>query len=479
MQNTTFEKVIGLEVHVQLATKSKAFSRDAVIFGAEPNTAVSTFSLAHPGTLPIANAAHLESAIKLGLAIGGRINKRSTFDRKNYFYADSPKGYQITQDKHSIVVGGHIQLKNSEIRIHHIHMEDDAGKSLHDQHDTLSLVDLNRAGTPLLEIVTEPDFRNGDEVTEFMEYMRKLVRWLDISDGNMEEGSLRCDVNISLRPIGQEAYGTRCEIKNMNSMRFARMAIAYEEKRQAKRLLEGDTITQQTRGFDPSNGTTYELRDKEDAHDYRYFPDPDLPPMHVTHEQIEEIRSSLPPLPHFVFQTLTQTYQITAPDADILVSDRGCATYTLALLEDAPEVHHKPIAQLMIQKIKPLIEAQNIDYQQFALKKVQIIAFLDAIENGKVSHSAAYQKLFAALLEQPHVQPLGLAEKLGILQANDGTLLRQQAEKVLAANPEKVLEYKRGKKGLMGMFMGELMKEAKGKADPKEATKILAELLSI
>ncbi|MEM8585572.1 MAG: Asp-tRNA(Asn)/Glu-tRNA(Gln) amidotransferase subunit GatB, partial [Bacteroidota bacterium] len=288
--SSPYETVIGLEAHVQLNTRSKAFCGDATKFGADPNTQLSIVSLAYPGTLPRLNRAQLASAISLGLATGGKINKKTSFDRKNYVYADLPKGYQITQDHAPISVGGYLPIRlgdgrMKEVRLHHIHMEEDAGKSIHASGQNFTEIDLNRAGVPLLEIVTEPDLRSADEVAAFMRELRRLVRYLDISDGNMQEGSLRCDVNISLRPHGRETYGTRTEIKNLNSMRYARQAIAFEVQRQTELLDEGEAVVQETRQFDPQRGQTFSLRTKEEAHDYRYFPDPDLPPVQITQQQ--------------------------------------------------------------------------------------------------------------------------------------------------------------------------------------------------
>ena len=286
----SYETVIGLETHIQLSTFSKAFCSDAAAFGGAPNTHTSVISLAHPGTLPRLNKKAVEYAVKLGLALGCDINRHTTFDRKNYFYADLPKGFQTTQDRAPVCIGGSISLKidkpvsgrhNPLIRIHHIHLEEDAGKSMHDQSPEHSYIDLNRAGVPLLEIVSEPDLRSPEEVAAYMEEMRRLVRWLGVSDGNMEEGSMRCDVNISIRPVGSTTFGNRCEIKNVNSMRFAKRAIEYEVNRQIALVEAGGKVEQETRGFDVANGVTYSLREKENAHDYRYFPEPDLPPGHL------------------------------------------------------------------------------------------------------------------------------------------------------------------------------------------------------
>ncbi|RME95530.1 MAG: Asp-tRNA(Asn)/Glu-tRNA(Gln) amidotransferase subunit GatB, partial [Bacteroidetes bacterium] len=285
-----YETIIGLEIHVQLSTRSKAFCGDEIRFGAEPNTLVSPISLGHPGTLPRLNFHHLEYAIRLGLALGSTINLRHSFDRKNYFYADLPKGYQITQDALPICVGGSLAVQvggeEKHIRIHHIHMEEDAGKSMHDSADPYSYIDLNRAGTPLLEIVTEPDLRSAEEVDAMMSAMRQLVQYLDISDGNMQEGNMRCDVNVSIRPQGSTTLGNRCEIKNLNSMRYARKAIEYEVHRQIDLVENGQTVAQVTLNFDPNTGVTFPLRTKEDAHDYRYFPDPDIPPVVLTQEYV-------------------------------------------------------------------------------------------------------------------------------------------------------------------------------------------------
>ena len=296
-----YELVIGLEVHVQLSTRSKAFSADENAFGAEPNTQVDPVSLGHPGALPRYNRAQVESAVRLGLALGSQIARRQSFDRKHYFYTDLPKGYQITQDREPVCVGGRLPIRIGErwqeVRIHHIHMEEDAGKSLHDRSESYSLIDLNRAGVPLLEVVSEPDLRSPEEVDAFMSAMRQLVRYLGISDGNMEEGSLRCDCNVSVRKRGSDQLGTRCEIKNLNSMRYARRAIEFESRRQIDLLEQGGQVVQQTLHFDPATGVTSPLRSKEDAHDYRYFSEPDLPPIELSDEFVDELRRASPTLP--------------------------------------------------------------------------------------------------------------------------------------------------------------------------------------
>ena len=321
-----YETVIGLEVHVQLATQSKAFCGDDASFGGEPNTHVSAISLGHPGTLPRLNKQQVEFAVRLGLALGSEVNLVNTFDRKNYFYADLPKGYQITQDKNPVCIGGELKVTTEagekKVRIHHIHMEEDAGKSMHEGDPRDSLIDLNRAGVPLLEIVTEPDLRSADEVDAFMTAMRQLVRYLEVSDGNMEEGSMRCDCNISVRKKGDPNFGKRCEVKNLNSMRFARRAIAYEVKRQIDLIESGGQVEQQTLNFNPETGVTSPLRSKEDAHDYRYFPEPDLPPVVLTADYIEEVRQKLAPLPWALYKRLTTEFELSDYDANLLTEER-------------------------------------------------------------------------------------------------------------------------------------------------------------
>ncbi|MEM6965968.1 MAG: Asp-tRNA(Asn)/Glu-tRNA(Gln) amidotransferase subunit GatB [Bacteroidota bacterium] len=367
----TYETIIGLEVHVQLATQSKAFCGDDTTFGGAPNTHVGVVSLGHPGTLPKMNKKQIEFAVRLGLALGSKINPRNTFDRKNYFYADLPKGYQITQDKEPICIGGALEIKVGEerkpIRIHHIHMEEDAGKSIHDVDPKHSLIDLNRAGVPLLEIVTEPDLRSPEEVDAFMTGMRQLVRYLEISDGNMEEGSLRCDCNVSVRKKGDNQLNERCEIKNMNSMRFARQAIQYEQKRQIDLMERGKRVQQNTLTFDPTTGTTSPLREKEDAHDYRYFPEPDLPPVVLAEDFVEKIKAQMPSLPFELFQQFTSEFKLPAYDAELLTEEKETALYFLNLSQGRK--NYKAIANLIINKIKPFCNEEKIAISHFPIKK--------------------------------------------------------------------------------------------------------------
>jgi aspartyl-tRNA(Asn)/glutamyl-tRNA(Gln) amidotransferase subunit B len=474
-----YETVIGLETHVQLSTLSKAFCGDDITFGAAPNTHISAISLAYPGTLPKTNARQIEFAIRLGLALGCQINLNNQFDRKNYFYADLPKGYQTTQDCQPICIGGKVDIWvngiQKSIRLHHIHMEEDAGKSIHDIDKKYSLIDLNRAGTPLLEIVSEPDLRSADEVDAFMTTIRQLVRYLEISDGNMEQGSLRCDCNVSVRLKGAAKYGQRCEIKNLNSMRFARQAINYEAKRQIDWIEKGGTIEQQTLNFDPETGKTSPLRSKENAHDYRYFPEPDLLPMRISEEYLKEIERAMPPLPDFFRQKFTATYQLPTQDVQILIEEKSVALFFEALCQQTNA--HKTAANVVINKVLPYLKETQTNFNDFPLTVVQLAELIQLIEQQKVSSSVVYNQLFPALISQPEQSAHALAAHLNLLQNSDTDFLQQMVDSILNANPEELKAYRKGKKALVGFFMGELMKASKGKANPQEAKKILIDAL--
>jgi len=474
-----YETIIGLEVHVQLDTRSKAFCGDATTFGAEPNTQISTVSLAYPGALPRTNKRQVELAVRLGLALGCGINLENTFDRKNYFYADLPKGYQITQDRLPICVGGALPVKVGDtwksIGIHHIHMEEDAGKSIHTESPRYSLIDLNRAGVPLLEIVTEPDLRSAEEVDAFMSGMRQLVRYLEVSDGNMEQGSMRCDINVSIRPRGETALRERCEIKNINSMRYARQAIAYEVDRQVALVKRGEQVQQQTLNFDPETGRTSPLRDKEDAHDYRYFPEPDLPPVVLDEAYIEKIRSTLPALPRERYQSFVQEYGLSDYDAALLTEERSTAELFASLCQQYDNT--KGLANLIINRLFSWCQDQGMGLGELEVTAAQLVAFQQMIDDGKVSNSVAYQRVFPAWMENPGQPPLTVAEQLNLIQTSDTDYLEQLARETLDKFPDKVAAYRKGKKGLLGFFMGQLMRASKGKADPKVGNAILAKLL--
>jgi aspartyl-tRNA(Asn)/glutamyl-tRNA(Gln) amidotransferase subunit B len=479
MANTTYETVIGLEVHVQLSTASKAFCGDSTQFGAAPNTQVSAISLGHPGTLPRLNERQVEYAIRLGLALGSEIRPYNTFDRKNYFYADLPKGYQITQDAHPICVGGRLPIRvdgeTRYVRIHHIHMEEDAGKSMHDSDDPYSYIDLNRAGVPLLEVVTEPDLRSAEEVDACMSAMRQLVQYLGISDGNMQEGSLRCDCNVSIRPLGSTTLGQRCEIKNLNSMRYARRAIAYEVNRQIELVESGGQVEQETLNFDPATGVTSPLRSKEDAHDYRYFPEPDLLPVVISEDQLAALAHSQPPLPWEWLETLEHKYGLSTYDAELLTSSRSLVELFQAVSSHTED--YKAVANLLINKVAPWCREQDLEPADFPVAPARLAAFLQLIKDGQVSHSIAYQELFPLLLAQPAAEPAALAKSHNLIQETDTGWLAQLADEVIAAYPDKAAAYRKGKKGLIGFFMGETMKRSKGKAEPKQMNELLRERL--
>lgn len=476
-----YETVIGLEIHVQLSTDTKAFCSDDTRFGGEPNTQTSTISLGHPGTLPRLNERQIEYAVRLGLALGSEINLMNNFDRKNYFYADLPKGYQITQDRRPICIGGAMEIKvgkdRKKIRIHHVHMEEDAGKSMHDSDPNYSFIDLNRAGVPLLEIVSEPDLRSAEEVDIYMTAMRQLVRYLEISDGNMEQGSMRCDCNVSVRLKGATAFGERCEIKNLNSMRYARKAIAYEVKRQIDLIEAGGKVKQQTLNFDPTTGVTAPLREKEDAHDYRYFPEPDLPPVVLSEDYIEAIRANMPPLPNALYSVFTQEFGLSDYDTNLLTEEKAPALFFLTLTEYTE--NKKAAANLIINKVLPYCQEQQTSINDFPVDFSTLAAFIQLIENGKVSNTIAYQRLFPALIKEPTKTPLQLAESLNLMQTSDEGILEKLVDQVLMANPEKVKAYQKGKKGLIGFFMGEIMRASKGKADPKLTNSLLRKKLEV
>jgi len=475
-----YESVIGLEVHIQLLTKSKAYSSDCNEFGAMPNTNISTVTLGHPGTLPFVNIKIVEFAIKLGLAVNSDINEHMYFARKNYFYADLPKGYQITQDLTPICVGGEINIKDKEgknktVNVTRIHMEEDAGKSIHDQDPFNTLVDLNRAGVPLLEIVSEPELSDSTEAYNYLSEVRKLVRYLEICDGNMEEGSLRCDANVSVRLKGQKELGNRCEVKNMNSLRNVQKAIDYEVKRQIDILESGNPTFTETRSFDAPTGTTFSLRSKELAHDYRYFPEPDLQPIRVTKKVVESIRSGLPKLPGELFKKFTTAYGLSDYDAYNLSDSKGIALYFEELVSKVS--NYKSASNQIMGPIKSYLNTQGVSILNYPLSTDTIAEIIRLIDDGLISSSAATQKLYPLLYNNLNVEVKVLAEKHDLLHNNDENEIENLAIEIIAKWPDKVNAYKNGKKNLLDLFMGELMKASKGKIDPKVANQILRKLL--
>ena len=475
-----YEVVVGLEVHAQMLTKSKAYSDDVNAYGDQPNSNVSVVTLGHPGTLPVMNKQTITYAIKLGLACGCTIAKEQFFARKNYFYPDLPKGYQITQDKTPICTGGEIIIKTENgaeksIGLTRIHMEEDAGKSIHDVDVYDTLVDLNRAGVPLLEIVSEPDIRSAQEAYNYLTEVRKLVRYLDICDGNMEEGSLRCDANISVRPIGQVEFGTKVEVKNMNSIRNVQRAIEFEVERQILALEQGESIAQETRSFDASKGITISMRSKEAANDYRYFPEPDLQPLLVDQQQIDLVKSEMPALPRQLIEKYTKTFGLSEYDALNLTDQKSIALYYEAILEHTNQ--YKLAANWVMGDVKSYLNEFGVEIDSFPLSAESVAKLVELISSGKVSNSTASQKLFPALLEQPTAEPAELAVSLNLIQESDSDSIQQFVDQVIQENPKEVERYRNGEKQLVGFFMGQLMKVSKGKADPKVANVVMRKSL--
>lgn len=479
MDTHKYEAVIGLEVHIQLLTQTKAYSSESAAYGAHPNEQVSVITLGHPGTLPRFNARSLEFAVKLGLACGCTITRENQFARKNYFYADLPKGYQITQDKTPICTGGAIRIKTAqgdkEIQLTRIHLEEDAGKSMHDQDPYDSLVDLNRAGVPLLEMVSEPELRSAEEAGAYLTEVRRLVRYLDICDGNLEEGSMRCDANISVRLRGAAEFGTKVEVKNMNSIRNVQRAIEFEINRQIESIEKGERISQETRSFEAVSGSTFTLRSKEQANDYRYFPEPDLCPVIVEESYIQHVRSAMPALPAELWKRFTTQYQLSEYDTGILTETKAIALYFDALCQRT--TNYKAAANWMNGPVKSWMNENGLEMESFPIQPEALAQVISLIDANKISFTVASQRLFPALLEQPNAHAESLASQNNWLQASDVNELKGWIDEALAAFPEKVAEYKGGKTGLIGLFMGEVMKRSKGKADPKTSSQLLKETL--
>jgi aspartyl-tRNA(Asn)/glutamyl-tRNA(Gln) amidotransferase subunit B len=474
-----YEAVIGLEIHAQLATATKLFCGDATSFGADPNTHVSPITLGHPGTLPKTNAKAIEYAIKMGLACGAHIAEYNYFARKNYFYPDLPKGYQISQHTTPICIGGQVKIKSESgsknIQLNRIHLEEDAGKSIHDISPTHTLIDLNRAGTPLIEIVTEPCIHSAEDAYLYVTEVRKLVRWLGVCDGNMEEGSLRCDANISIRLKGEVQLGTKVEVKNLNSIRNIKKAIEYEIERLIHLKETGGAIIQQTRSFDADNDTTFSIRDKEDANDYRYFPDPDLAPFHLTKEYISAIKEALPSLPNALKENWKSLYGLPEYDVDQLCEHKEEADFYIALTQHT--THYKAAANWIIGPIRAYLNETGKSYQSLYASIPNILTLMEMVEMGQLNFSVASGKVFTAIMLQPQ-SPIEYATQHNLIQTQSTNEIEKWIEEILTEHPDKVLEYKKGKKGLIGLFMGEIKKKSKGKADPKTTTQLLEKKLS-
>jgi len=472
----TWEVVIGLEVHAQVSSESKLFSGAATTFGAEPNTQVSLVDAAMPGMLPVINQYCVKQAIKTGLGINAKVNLKSVFDRKNYFYPDLPQGYQISQYKQPIIGEGKLTITTEEgekeIGIERLHLEQDAGKSMHDQHPSKSYIDLNRSGVALMEIVSKPDMRSAEEVGAYIRKLRSIVRYLGTCDGNMQEGSLRCDVNVSVRRIGAE-LGTRCEIKNVNSIRFVQQAIDYEARRQVDLLENGDPIDQETRLFDASIGETRSMRSKEEAHDYRYFPDPDLLPLEFTQDYVNEIEAELPELPDIKRARFISEFELSAEDAGTLVEEKTTAEFYEILSNGRDK---KLSANWMITELFGALNKSGLELNE---SKVDADAFgdlIDLISDGTISGRIA-KDVFGEMFDTGK-SASSIVEQKGLRQISDSGVLTVLIEAVLSENQDKVAEFKEGKDKLFGFFVGQVMKRSQGQANPKLVNELLKEKLS-
>ncbi len=476
----TFELVSGLEIHVQLNTNSKIFSSDSATFGAAANEHISTVSLGLPGALPKLNKEVIEKAMRIGFALNCQINQYNFFDRKNYFYADLPKGYQITQDNSPICVNGFLEVQlpdgsTKRIGINRIHLEEDAGKSMHDQDEKYSFVDLNRAGVPLIEIVTEPDIRSAEEASALLTEIRQLVRFLNVSDGNMEEGSLRCDANISVREKGSTTFGTRCEVKNLNSIRNVRRAIEFEFGRQVELVTAGGSIVQSTLNFDADQGTTSPMRSKEEANDYRYFPDPDLPPVVISNEWLEEVKSAMPMLPKQIAANLVTELGINASEAVVIAEDR--ALYSYYTQGQSVIANKKSLVNWLLGSVRAILNEKQIDIEAYPVLPAQLAQVINLVDAKKISQQNALQQLLPALALGNKTSVEDLAKQLNLLIEDDVDAIASIIDEVLAKFKPQVDAYKKGKKGVLGLFVGEVMKLAKGKADAKKVNDLIIDKL--
>ncbi|BDT57522.1 aspartyl/glutamyl-tRNA(Asn/Gln) amidotransferase subunit B [Massilia varians] len=483
-----WEVVIGLENHVQLTTNSKIFSGSSIRFGAEPNTQASPVDLALPGVLPVLNRGAVERAIRFGLAVGAKIAPQSVFARKNYFYPDLPKGYQISQFEDPVVQGGTIsfayekdgKLETKTVNLTRAHLEEDAGKSLHEDYAGMSGIDLNRAGTPLLEIVSEPEMRSAAEAVAYAKALHSLVVWLGVCDGNMQEGSFRCDVNVSVRPMGQKEFGTRCEIKNLNSFRFMEEAIHYEVRRQIELIEDGGKVIQATRLWDPDKKETRSMRTKEDAQDYRYFPDPDLPPLVIGQDWIERVKADMPELPGALRARFTGEYGLPEYDSLVLTSSKAMATYYEAVVLAAGKENAKAAANWMMGDVASTLNREGVELDQSPVSAAQLALLLKRIADGTISNKAG-KEVFAAMWEAQS-EDANLAdtviEQKGLKQISDTGALEAIVDEVLAANAKSVEQYRAGKEAAINALIGQTMKASKGKANPAQVTDLLKKKLA-
>jgi aspartyl-tRNA(Asn)/glutamyl-tRNA(Gln) amidotransferase subunit B len=483
-----WEIVVGVETHTQLLTRSKMFSGAPNAFGAAPNTQASAVDIALPGTLPVPNRAAVEHAIRFGLAVKGKINPRSIFARKNYFYPDLPKGYQISQYEIPVVQGGRVEFfidqKQKSVQLTRAHLEEDAGKSLHEAFQGMTGIDLNRAGTPLLEIVTEPDLRGAKEAVAYARALHALVMWIGICDGNMQEGSFRCDANVSVRKEGDAKLGTRCEIKNLNSFRFMEQAIEYEAKRQIEILEDGGKIAQETRLYDPDRDETRSMRSKEDAQDYRYFPDPDLLPLMITEEMIDRVRSAMPELPEAKRRRYVDELAIPAAAANLLTSSRDAAEYfekSLATIDPATLKGHGSIpastANFTIGDIASLLNDANMTFRQSPIDPAEHGILQVRLADGTISGKIA-KELVKAKFEGEHSSIDELIERRGLKQISDAGAIEKLVDEAIAAGAKQVEDYRAGKEKALQSLVGQVMKASKGKANPAQVNEILRRKLS-
>ena len=471
-----WEVIIGLEIHAQVTSNSKLFSGSSTKFGAEPNTQVSLVDSAFPGMLPVINEFCVQQAIKTGLGLNAKINSYSVFDRKNYFYADLPQGYQISQYKNPIVGEGEITLDlpdgSKKIRIERLHLEQDAGKSIHDLDPNNTFIDLNRSGVALMEIVSKPDLRSPDEVNAYVKKLRSIMRYLGTCDGNMQEGSLRADVNVSVRKEGDKKLGTRCEIKNVNSIKFMQMAIAYEAKRQVQLLESGKKINQETRLFDTKKNETRSMRSKEDAHDYRYFPDPDLLPLNLDKNLVEKIKKNLPELPDQKKERFIREYSLTPYEANILVSEKEISSYFEEVVKNSDK---KLTKNWIMGDLFASLNEKNISISESLVTSNKMAQLIDSISSGVISGRTA--KEVFEIMKETGEEPKQIIESKGLQQKSDPRELEKIIDKIITDNKDKVTQYKSGKDKLFGFFVGQVMKISDGKANPQLVNEILKQKL--
>ncbi len=473
-----YEAVIGLEVHAQLQTKTKIFCGCETKFGEEANTRTCPVCIGMPGVLPVLNRKAVEYIVKTGLATHGKVSPSSRFARKNYFYPDLPKGYQISQYELPIIEGGYVEIvadgKVKRIGITRIHLEEDAGKNLHQSAGNASLVDLNRAGTPLMEIVSEPDIRTAEEASEYLKKLRSILRYIEVSDADMEKGNFRCDANVSIRPVGAKEFGTRSEIKNVNSFKFVQKAIEYEIKRQAQILGEGGRIIQETRLFDSSKGVTFSMRSKEEAHDYRYFPEPDLTPVKISVGMIEELRKSIPELPDAKRARFAKDYGLPEYDADMLTQSRAMAAY----FEEAAKLSNQPktASNWMMGELMRLLNADGKEIEDSPIKPERLAGLIKMIDTGVISIKIA-KTVFEKMYKSGKAAETVVQEQ-GLVQVSDTGEIETIIAGVIKANPGQAAEYKAGKDKLFGFFVGQVMKASKGKANPDLVNQLLKKKLS-